>query len=87
MTHIPVRECICCRKKAAKQEFIRIAKLENSFSIDVLGTRGGRGAYICRACVTDPVVLKKRPLDRAFRQKVPDEVYKALFEGCSTHEA
>lgn len=87
MAHIPVRECICCRKKAAKQEFVRIAKLENSFLIDDKGTRGGRGAYICRDCMADPVVFKKRPLDRAFRQKVPDEVYEALFENAKTNEA
>ena len=87
MTHIPVRECICCRQKAAKQEFVRIAKKDNSFWIDDIGTGGGRGAYICRACIADSAVLKKRPLDRAFRQKVPDEVYESLFEHASKSEA
>lgn len=86
MTHIPVRECICCRTKAAKTELVRIAKQENSFFIDDTGTRGGRGAYICRDCMTDPVVFKKRPLDRAFRQKVPDEVYEALFKSANENK-
>ena len=87
MTHIPVRECICCHQKAAKKELVRIAKIESSFLIDDTGTCGGRGAYICRLCITDPMVLKKRPLDRAFRQKVPDEVYEALLEHAKQNEA
>lgn len=87
MTHIPVRECICCRTKAAKQEFVRIAKVDSSFLIDDTGKRGGRGAYICRTCVLDPMFFKKRPLDRAFRQKVSDEVYEALFAYANEHAA
>ena len=87
MTHIPVRECMFCHQKAAKKELIRIAKLESSFLIDDTGTRGGRGAYICRTCMADPMVFKKRPLDRAFRQKVPDEVYEALLEHANKYEA
>ena len=43
------------------------------------GKQKGRGAYLCAACLKNPVSIKKRPLDRAFRQKVEDEVYEALF--------
>ena len=79
MAHIPVRECVCCRQKAAKAELIRIVKCETGFLVDVAGKQQGRGAYICRACVANPLSAKKRPLDRAFRTKVPDEVYNELF--------
>lgn len=79
MTHTPVRECICCRMKAAKAELIRIVKNEEGIFVDKSGKQKGRGAYLCAACLENPVSIKKRPLDRAFRQKVEDEVYEALF--------
>ena len=79
MTHIPVRECICCRTKAAKEELIRVVKNEQGFFVDTTGKQTGRGAYICKSCLTNPISLKKRPLDRAFRQKVSDAVYTELF--------
>lgn len=79
MTHTPVRECICCRTKAAKAELIRIVKNEEGIFVDRTGKQKGRGAYLCAACLEDPMSAQKRPLDRAFRQKVPDKVYESLF--------
>lgn len=76
--HIPIRECICCRSKDEKQRFVRIAKTKEGFSVDGTHKQQGRGAYICFACLRNPILLQKRPLDRAFRQKVPEEVYAAL---------
>lgn len=85
-THIPVRECICCREKSSKQELIRVVKNEQGFLIDETQKQQGRGAYICNRCLENPMLFKKRPLDRAFRQKVPEEIYAALAEK-STSEA
>ncbi len=76
--HIPIRECICCRSKDEKKQFVRIVKSKEGFFVDSTHKMQGRGAYICLACLQNPVSLKKRPLDRAFRQKVPDDVYTAL---------
>ena len=76
--HIPIRECICCRRKDEKQNYCRIVKTMEGFFVDSTQKRQGRGAYICSACLKDPVLLKRRPLDRAFRQKVPEDVYAAL---------
>ena len=79
MAHIPVRECICCRMKTAKSELVRIVKCENGFSVDRTGKQQGRGGYICASCLDNPISAKKRPLARAFREKVPDAVYETLF--------
>ncbi len=76
--HIPVRECILCRKKCAKSELIRVVKHEEGFFVDETQKKQGRGAYICLSCLNTPEFLKRRPLDRAFRTKVPDCVYDAL---------
>lgn len=78
--HTPIRECICCRRKNDKRRFIRIAKKKDGFSVDLAQKEQGRGAYICFECLNASVLLKKRPLDRAFRQKVPEKVYAELTE-------
>ena len=47
-------------------------------SIDLVGKKPGRGAYLC----PDPACLakakKKKALERCFEQPVPAEVYEAL---------
>ncbi len=78
--HIPMRECICCRKKSEKQALVRIVKNEQGFFVDALQKMQGRGAYLCKACMKDPLMQKKRPLDRAFRQKVEDSVYEEILK-------
>ena len=78
--HIPIRDCICCRRKDENQIYCRIVKTKEGFFVDSTHNKEGRGAYICPACLNDPALLKKRPLDRAFRQKVPEGVYAALAD-------
>ncbi len=78
--HIPIRECIVCRTKGEKQNFIRIVKTNDAFFIDTTSKMQGRGAYVCRTCLSDPMFLKKKALNRAFREAVPDEIYSALTE-------
>jgi len=76
--HIPIRECICCRKKCEKQELLRVAKYNDDFFIDEKHKGTGRGAYICKSCVSNESNLKRRPIDRAFHTRVPDDIYSAL---------
>ena len=78
MTHIPVRECILCRKKIEKAKMIRIAKNKNGIIADENQKEEGRGAYICPECSQKEELIKKRVLDRAFRMRISDEVYEML---------
>ena len=78
-THIPIRECVLCRKKCEKEKLIRIVKGADGISLDKTQKANGRGAYICEACLKDANLLKKRVLDRAFRQKVSEEIYNELM--------
>ena len=77
--HIPIRECISCHKKGEKSTFVRISKWDNEFFVDCPHQKQGRGAYICFSCIKNGDTFKKRPLDRAFRQKVPQSVYDTLM--------
>ena len=76
--HIPIRECISCHKKGKKTDFVKITKWNDEFFVGP-HQKQGRGAYICLACLKDENTYKKRPLDRSFRQKVPQSVYDALM--------
>ncbi len=76
--HIPTRQCICCREKMSKYDLLRIVKTEEGFFVDKKGNAPGRGAYLCSECLKNPDLIKKRPLDRAFRMKVEESVYRAL---------
>lgn len=78
MGHTPERQCILCRNKFTKNMLMRIVKNIDGISIDETHKKEGRGAYICRECIKSEDLMKKRVLDRAFRQKVPDEVYGLL---------
>ena len=78
-THTPIRECVLCREKFKKQELLRIVKDADKIFIDKTQKAAGRGAYICKNCAQNPNLFKKRVLDRAFRQKVAEEVYKELM--------
>ena len=80
MGHIPMRECILCRGKFYKSELFRIVKYEGEILTDKSQNKDGRGAYICSQCRLSDNLLKKRVLDRAFKQKVPDEIYDLLKE-------
>lgn len=78
MAHIPERTCILCRKKCDKSQLLRIVKQNESFLIDETHKKDGRGAYICAECKTSEDLFKRRALDRAFRMRVPDEIYDLL---------
>ena len=80
MAHIPMRACVLCRNSFPKGELLRIVKSDDGIKIDKTQKASGRGAYICSNCITSEDLLKKRVLDRAFREKVSDEVYELLKE-------
>ena len=76
---IPARQCIGCRTSRPKKELVRVVRAPSGeISIDLVGKKPGRGAYLC----PDPACLakakKKKALERCFEQPVPAEVYEAL---------
>lgn len=78
MAHTPERTCILCRSKFSKTELIRVVRLNGEFFLDETHKKDGRGAYLCSKCRESDDLLKKRALDRAFRVRVPDEIYGLL---------
>lgn len=76
---IAQRACVGCRKVQHKQEMIRIVRTpEGIINVDLTGKAPGRGAYLCRKPECLKIALKRRQLDRAFKTKVPADIYNRI---------
>ncbi len=76
---LPQRQCVGCREMKDKKALLRVVRSpEGEISLDFVGKKPGRGAYVCH----DPACLKRarksRALERAFGAAIPPEVYDAL---------
>ncbi len=56
-------------------------------SIDLVGKKPGRGAYLCPDAACLAKAKKKKALERCFEQPVPAEVYDALAAAAGQLEA
>ena len=75
---ISLRVCVCCHKKAPKEEFIRVVKQGADYVIDDTYNMDGRGCYICKEGDCASSARKKNALKRSFKAFIPDQVYQAL---------
>ena len=76
---IPQRQCLGCREMKDKKALIRVVRSpEGAISLDFVGKKPGRGAYVCpnRECLAK--ARKSRALERAFSTQIPDQVYEEL---------
>lgn len=81
MKHIPQRSCIVCRESKDKSELLRVVRRpDGSVVIDSTGREPGRGAYVCRSGDCMQTAIKKRALNRAFKQQLDQSVYDSLAE-------
>lgn len=76
---VPMRSCVGCSESKPKKELVRIVRSpEGELSIDLVGKKPGRGAYIC----PNPECLKKakkgKRLEKSLETAVGEEVYEAL---------
>ena len=72
--------CIACREKVEKEELMRVVKTPSKeFKLDFSGKLDGRGAYIHKKSECMNVLVKKRLLNKAFKQEVNKNVYEKLL--------
>lgn len=85
---IPMRSCVGCFESKPKKELIRIVRSpEGEISLDPVGKKPGRGAYICPNVECLKKARKGRKLEKSFSCEVSAEVYQALEDGLMTSEA
>lgn len=76
---IPLRMCLGCNEMKPKQELLRVVKSpENEVSLDLIGKKNGRGAYICHSTECLERAVKSKRLERTFQMAIPNEVYESL---------
>ncbi len=75
----PLRMCVACREMKDKDSLHKVIKSkEGEFSINPTGRASGRGAYICKNESCLALVLKKKMLNKSFKQEVPMEIYDTI---------
>lgn len=75
--------CVGCGEMKPKAELVRIVKrtLEDEstdISVDLIGKKPGRGAYICRDTQCLAKARRSKRLEHTFSCKIADEVYELL---------
>ena len=87
---IPMRKCLGCGEMLPQKELVRVVKTkikeeneteEENFtvSLDLVGKKSGRGAYICKKSECFAMAKKARRFERALSCQIPEEVF-ALME-------
>lgn len=78
---IPMRMCVGCREMKAKRELIRVVRSpEGEVSIDPVGKKPGRGAYVCRSQACLARAIKQRQLERQLEVTLSPEVAQFLTD-------
>ena len=79
MKKVVQRTCLGCMEEKEKKELIMIVKQNNGdIFIDKIGKANGRGAYICNNIECLEKAIKSKRLERAFEQKIDNEIYESL---------
>jgi len=76
---IPMRMCVGCREMKPKRELIRVVRSpEGEVSMDPVGKKPGRGAYVCRSAACLQRAIKQRQLERQLEVQLTPEVAQGL---------
>ena len=76
---IPMRMCVGCREMKPKKELIRVVRSpEGVVSMDPVGKKPGRGAYVCRSEACLKRAIKQKQLERHLETSLTEEVADAL---------
>ena len=78
---IPMRMCVGCREMKPKRELIRVVRSpEGEVSIDPVGKKPGRGAYVCRQQACLARAIKQKQLERQLEVTLTPEVAQFLTD-------
>lgn len=78
---IPLRKCIGCGQMKPKKELIRVVRSpQGNISIDRVGKKPGRGAYLCDDAACLAKAKKMRAVEHAFSCQIDASVYELLHE-------
>ena len=74
-----IRKCVGCNESFEKKTLIRVVRSpEGEVSLDFVGKKSGRGAYLCRSLSCLKKAIKSKRLERNLDCVIPQEVYEKL---------
>jgi hypothetical protein len=78
---IPMRMCLGCGEMKPKKELIRVVRApEGEISLDFVGKKSGRGAYICRSRECFDKARKARRFEKSFSCRIEESVYEVMAD-------
>ena len=76
---IPMRQCLGCNEHKPKAELLRVVRSpEGEISLDFVGKKSGRGAYICRDVKCLRRARKSGRIGKNLACEIPETVYDAM---------
>jgi predicted RNA-binding protein YlxR (DUF448 family) len=77
----PQRRCVGCGQMKDKKQLLRVVRTkEEEYLIDETGRLNGRGAYLCTNSECYKEAIKKKGLERSYKQAIPSEIAIRLGE-------
>ena len=75
----PMRMCLGCREMKPKPELIRVVRApDGTVSLDPVGKKPGRGAYVCRDAQCLSRAIRQKQLERQLEVPLGEETAAAL---------
>lgn len=76
---IPMRMCTGCMEMKPKKDLIRVVKNnEGEVSLDPVGKKPGRGAYICKNKECLEKAFKSKRLNKNLETNIDESIYEAM---------
>lgn len=86
---IPMRKCLGCGEMFAQRELVRVVKTkikaeseeapeQYTVSLDLVGKKAGRGAYICKKAECFKTARKAKRFERALNCQIPEEIFNQM---------
>lgn len=75
----PLRMCMGCGEMKPKSELVRIVRSpEGEVSLDPVGKKPGRGAYLCPSAQCLRAARRKKRIERALDTAIGDAIYDSM---------
>ncbi len=75
-----------CNEHKPKAELLRVVRSpEGEISLDFVGKKSGRGAYVCRDIKCLKKARKSRRIDRTLECEISDSVYDSMETELENH--
>ena len=83
----PLRMCMGCGEMKPKSELVRIVRSpEGEVSLDPVGKKPGRGAYLCASAECLRAARKKKRIERALDAAISEDIYDSMEKELSGNE-